>query len=119
MTRYIAILTMALTAALSADESFATLTIDFNDARPDIYADDLDALIAIIAFHAGPEAAYLTLRDMGFTHREAKAIVLEMPVEKDAYSQWDRMIIIIAPGKGWSPSPPYVLGQANGKTQGF
>jgi len=38
---------------------------------------DLDALIAIIAFEDGPEAAYLTLIDMGFSPALAEDMVLE------------------------------------------
>jgi len=124
MTRCIAILTLALTAALSADQAFAAdVTQDtyiiknaeperdgtniyqqdelefssrlylfdgqpciWNDitfncyATPDAVARDLDTLVAIIASHAGPEAAYLTLRDMGFSDREAFDIINDYDV---------------------------------------
>ena len=77
MTRYVAMLTLVLTAALSADEAFAQIDpeilgvvnagdgqyiVDKDTAHipldsvidpsecPTVYADDLDALIAIIAF---------------------------------------------------------------------
>jgi hypothetical protein len=39
-------------------------------------ADELDALIAIIAFEHGQQAAYVTLRDMGFSDREAYDIIV-------------------------------------------
>jgi len=43
-------------------------------------ADELDALIAFIAFEYGPETAYLSLRDMGFSGREAFDIVADYDV---------------------------------------
>jgi len=103
MTRSIAILTLALTAALSADEASAwPLYVNTNVASTfaqqneldagggsNLYqqnelefnpgecitalrdGDDLNELIAIIAFDSSPDAAYLMLRDMGFSDREA------------------------------------------------
>ena len=40
-------------------------------------AGELDGLIAIIAFEYGPEAAYVTLRDMGFSQDEADALFFD------------------------------------------
>jgi len=99
MTRYIAILTLALTAALSADESFAqSITADVDHpgtlqwSRPsgEVTIDSLEvsmirnpveqSAIGIPAFigylaKRDPELAYLMLRDDGFTGREAMHVV--------------------------------------------
>ena len=153
MTRCIAILTLALTAALSADQAFA---LDPGDAvsgfsRDEVSngfatgdnlrgsiavngvadeEDDLDALIAIIAFESGdfanafcgdddiwvfiaerfeidrvvisaieygPEAAYVTLRDMGFSAYDANERLLNSLAVTSPSKYWD-----------WSAEPtPY------------
>jgi hypothetical protein len=93
MTRSIAILTLALTAALSAGQTFAGAATDndcdgltsdanirqdhyevLNNSQPER---DLDALIAIIAFEYGLDAACEMLMDMGFSRAEAYDMVLE------------------------------------------
>ena len=85
MTRYIAILTLALTAALSVDQAFAAdVTQDTylitNFSEPNV--NEALAAEAFFAIMIEVEYEYVMLLDMGFTHRESKAIVLEMPVEK-------------------------------------
>ena len=99
MKRYIAILTLALTAALSADQTFAGTDNDcdgptfdanirqddyeiLNNSQPER---DLDALIAIIAFEYGSEAAYLTLRDVGFSDREADCILMLVDIRLETF----------------------------------
>ena len=121
MTRSIAILTLALTAALSADEASAwPLYVNTNVASTfaqqneldagggsNLYqqnelefnpgecitalrdGDDLNELIAIIAFDSSPETAYLTLLDMGFSLAEADDMVLGVLVNNEAFSVWD------------------------------
>jgi len=97
MKRYIAILTLALTAGLSAvkspaanpgvsEELYAGLVADVD--HPDtlqwsIFA-DVDhpdtlsfSLIAIIAFEDSPEAAYEMLLDLGLSPAMAENMVLE------------------------------------------
>jgi len=103
MTRCIAILTLALTAALSADQAFAGADNDcdgptfdanirqddyeiLNNSQPER---DLDALIAIIAFEYGPEAAYLTLRDMGFSAYDANDRLLNSLAVTSPSQYWD------------------------------
>ena len=108
MTRYIAIVTLALIAALSADQVFAQRqddvdhpgTLQFNPGMvADVdhpgtlqwsivanteHPDTLSfSLIAIIAFESGPEAAYLMLLDMGFSDREAYDMVLSVLINSE------------------------------------
>jgi len=103
MTRCIAILTLALTATVNADGGsinsdgvYSGTTLGYysqfeykwhisgdDDDVQWVSAASVDALIAIIAFEHGPEAAYVTLRDMGFSDREAYDIVLDLCAELD------------------------------------
>jgi len=91
MTRCIAILTLALTAGLSAGEAFADAAVGGDNFRPQIKmlelnpgecitalrdADDLELLVAFVAYEYGTEAACEMLLDMGFSDREAYDIVL-------------------------------------------
>ena len=62
MSRCIAILTLALTAALSADQAFAINPGDCTSALRD--ADDLELLVAFVAYEYGTEAACELLLDM-------------------------------------------------------
>jgi len=52
-------------------------------------ADELDALIAIIAFESGPEAAYEMLRDMGFNAYEADDRLLNSLAGTSPSKYWD------------------------------
>jgi len=99
MTRYIAILTLALTAALSVDQAFAADVtqaprseaiaipafigyivdedpyLDYCILREEGFTHpQAKSFIAlcILAFHDGPKEAYETMRDMGYSHKEAK-----------------------------------------------
>jgi len=127
MTRCIAIVTLALTAVLSADQAFAinaksdeqlfrdVSIVDQaggsdiyqqnehelqpgssvsklrdrddldNSGSPDTCFSELQGLIAIIAFEYGPEAAYLTLRDMGFSDREADCILMLVDIRLETF----------------------------------
>ena len=71
MTRYIAILTLALalTAALNADQAFAAETQDTYLAPP------VNAGYSYAYSHLMLEYEYEMLRDAGFTHTEAESIV--------------------------------------------
>jgi len=100
MTRYAAILTLALTAAVNAgdgqyivDKDTAHIPLDSvmapNDS-PSIYGDDLELLVAFVAVvesdgvaGTNPANTFELLLDMGFRPAEAEAMV--------------RFIIIVVP----------------------
>jgi len=78
MKRSIAILTLALTAALSADEAFAQYATD--TCHVDEYGTISMAAIAIpnlieVIADVDPDLGYRILRKKGFTHRQAKSVV--------------------------------------------
>jgi len=61
MTRHIAILTLALTAALSADEAFAAITVNTNVTSRDV--EDV-ILIAVVLINAPADKQYEMVADL-------------------------------------------------------
>ena len=79
MARYIAILTLALTAALSADQAVAQ-NFGTDTCHVDEYGTISMAVIAITdsiesIVDVDPDLGYRILRKKGLTHREAKSVV--------------------------------------------
>ena len=93
MTRHIAILTLALTAALSADEAFAAITVNTNVTSRDV--EDV-ILIAVVLINATADEQKLMVDDLYDADPRLADAVLDVADELGAYSQWDRMMIIIA-----------------------
>ena len=75
MKRYIAILTLALTAALSANQAFAIDPGNCSSALRE--ADDLELLVAFVAYEYGTEAACEMLLELGYRPALAEDLVLE------------------------------------------
>ena len=121
MTRYIAILTLALTAALSVDQAFASdVTQDTyiikNFSEPNV--NEALAAEAIFAIMIEFEYEYVMLRKEGFTDQEARGVVLL--VLHALHADTDELgivIAIIADGgsEDLDCDGEYILGQANGK----
>jgi len=102
MKRYIAILTLALTAGLSADDAFSAQANAFpqialsNTAEGglDEISESLirftatDDLWLIIDIAENPEAAYETLIDMGVPAQLAEDIVLEAAIAIPAFIRY-------------------------------
>ncbi|MEO1996903.1 MAG: hypothetical protein ABGZ17_16680 [Planctomycetaceae bacterium] len=104
MTRSIAILTMALTAALSADEAFAAITVNPFGWNLDTDGDttnvtrDVDdvILIAVVLINAPADEQELMIADLYDADPRLAVEVLDVADELGAYSQWDRLMVIIA-----------------------
>ena len=109
MTRYIAILTLALSAALSADEAFAQDTD---------HVDEYGTIGFGYIVDEDPYLGYRILRKEGFTDQEARGVVLL--VLHALHADTDELgivIAIIADGgsEDLDCDGEYILGQANGK----
>jgi len=84
MKRYIAILTLALTAALSANQAFALDPGNCTSALRD--ADDLELLVAFVAYEYGTEAAYELLLELGIDPGDCSSALRTGVLDSDSFS---------------------------------